>query len=74
MCDFHPLYRVFLKVCHQNAFPTGKPRKETGGEEGKEVLEKLSKEQRVELLRMFNRFYPEIKLMDSNWDGYVSTS
>ena len=54
---------MFLKVCHQSAFPTGEllPRKETGGEGGKEVLEKLSKEQRVELLRMFNRcetFFP----------------
>ena len=31
------------------------PREEAGAEEEKEALKKLSKEQRVELLRMFNR-------------------
>ena len=50
---------MILNVFDQNAFPIGDlmSRKKTGGEEeeGKDAMKKLSKEQRVELLRMFNR-------------------
>jgi len=64
--EFLPSLKSWMKEGEE--FLTGDlmSRKKTGGEEeeGKDAMKKLSKEQRVELLRMFNR-------MDPNGDGYV---
>ena len=57
--EFLPSLKSWMRVSKdkEKEFLKGEllPREEAGAEEEKEALKKLSKEQRVELLRMFNR-------------------